>query len=281
MQKPDIFAYLDYRKFLRDAFEAKKDGDGKVSYRSFAKEAGYTSPNFLQLVMAGNRNLSSANLPGTMRALGLNKQESEFFANMVGFEQARGFEEKNFHYQKMLRSRRYSEARPIDKGQFEYLDQWYHPAVRELLCHKDYTGRPAWIAEALHPRITLSQAEKSIDLLTRLGLVRRDEATGKWVLTEIQISTAPEVASLAVANYHRSMLRLAAESIEAFGPEDRELRSVTLGIPKARYAEVKRKMEVLWRELLELSEAAGPVEEVYQINMQSFPLTKFEDGANA
>ena len=118
MKKPELFAYLDYRKFLKDAFEFMKAGDAKVSFRSFAKEAGYSSPNFLQLVIAGKRNLSPANLPGTVRTLRLNKQQSDFFANMVGFNQAEGFEEKNFHYQKMLRSQRYAEVSPIEKGQF-------------------------------------------------------------------------------------------------------------------------------------------------------------------
>ncbi|MDB5051195.1 MAG: hypothetical protein JWO30_4266 [Fibrobacteres bacterium] len=281
MTKPDLFSYLDYRKYLRDVHDALKAKDRKHSFRSFAKEAGYTSPNFLQLVIGGTRNLSPANLPGTIRALGLNKQESEFFANMVAFEQAEGFEEKNFHYQRMLRSRRFTEARPIEKGQFEYLDQWYHPAVREMLVHREFTGDPAWIADRIRPRVTQPQVEKSIQLLKRLGLVKIDEASGKWIQTEIQISTPPEIASLAVANYHRAVLKLAAESIDGFPSEARDLRSVTLGIPQSRYAEVKRKMEEMWREILALSEAGGPVEEVYQINMQAFPLTRGKDGKDA
>jgi uncharacterized protein (TIGR02147 family) len=278
---PDLFAYLDYRKYLRDAQEAMQAKDRKASFRAFAKAAGYTSPNFLQLVISGSRNLAPAQLPGTIRALGLKKQESEFFANMVAFEQAEGFEEKNFHYQRMLRSRRFAEARPIEKGQFEYLDQWYHPAVREMVLRTDYTGDPAWISDRLHPHVTVSQVEKSIQLLQRLGLARYDEATGIWRQTETRISTPSEIASLAVANYHRAVLKLAADSIEGFSAEDRDLRSVTLGIPKKRYLEVKRKLEEMWKEILALSESGGPVEEVYQINLQAFPLTREKGGKNA
>jgi len=273
MAKPDLFTYLDYRLYLKDAFEAMKSKDRKISFRSFAKEAGYTSPNFLQLVMAGTRNLSTANLPGTIRALGLKKQESEFFANMVGFEQAEGFEEKNFHYQKMLRSHRYAEAKPIEKGQYVYLEQWYNPVVREMLSHKDYSGEPAWIASRIQPALTVAQVEKSIDLLNRLGLVCKDEATGKWLQAEPVISTPAEVESLAVANYHRSVLKLASDSIETFSSGERDLRAVTLGIPKSAYPQIKRKMEELWREILALSQKGGKVEEVYQVNMQVFPLT--------
>jgi uncharacterized protein (TIGR02147 family) len=281
MPKPDLFAYLDYRKYLRDAFEALQaatpKGKGKVSYRSFAKDAGYSSPNLLQLILAGRRELAPANLPGTARVLGLNKQESEFFADLVAFERAEGFDEKTFHYQRMLRSRRHAEARPIDKGQFEYLEQWYHPAVRELVAHAAFDGDPAWIAGRVHPRITPAQAERSLELLQRLGMLKRDAGSGKLVHAESQISTAPEVASLAVANYHRSVLKLAEGSIEAFDGTRRDLRAVTLGIPKAKYPELKRKLESFWREILAMGENPGPVEDVYQINLQAFPLTRPEE----
>lgn len=281
MRKPDLFAYLDYRKYLRDAFEAMRaaapKGRGKVSYRSFAKEAGYSSPNLLQLILAGERDLAPANVPGTARALKLNKQETGFFADLVAFDRAQGFDEKTFHYQRMLRSRRHADARPIDKGQFEYLEQWYHPAVRELAAHPGFDGDPAWIAQRLRPRITPAQAEKSLELLQRLGLLRRDAATGKLVQSDAQISTAPEVASLAVANYHRSMLKLAEGSLDAFGGEQRDLRAVTLGLPKGKFPELKRKLETFWREVLDMAAASGPVEEVYQVNLQAFPLARPED----
>lgn len=282
MPKPDLFAYLDYRKYLQDAFAAMQaaapKGKGKVSYRSFAKEAGYSSPNLLQLILAGKRDLAPANVPGTARALGLNKQETEFFADLAAFDRAEGFDEKTFHYQRMLRSRRHAEARPIDKGQFEYLEQWYHPAVRELVAHPDFNGDPAWIAGRVHPRITPAQAERSLDLLQRLGMLKRDAASGRLAQADSQLSTAPEVASLAVANYHRAVLKLAEGSIEAFDGTRRDLRAVTLGIPKARYPELKGKLEAFWRDIMALGENAGPTEEVYQINLQAFPLTRPEDG---
>jgi uncharacterized protein (TIGR02147 family) len=274
MKKPDLFTYLDYRKYLKDAFEAMKARDPKASYRSVAKEAGFTSPNFLQLVIAGKRNLHSSQFPGAVRALGLNKQEADFFANLVGFEQAKDFEEKNFHYQKMLRSRKYAVTKAVEKGQFEYFDQWYHPAVRELLVHRECDGSAAWIADRIQPRITEPQAEKSIELLERLGLVKREESTGKWAQTDAVISTPAEVASLAVANYHRSVLKLASDSIETFSSSERDLRAVTLGIPKSLFPEVKRRMEEFWRDLLGMAEGQKGVEDVIQVNLQLFPMAK-------
>ena len=57
--KPDVFTYIDFRLFLKDAFEAVKARAPRLSYRTFAKKAGFSSPNFLQMVIQGKRNLNS------------------------------------------------------------------------------------------------------------------------------------------------------------------------------------------------------------------------------
>lgn len=273
MKKPDIFAYLDHRKYLQDAFAALRAADSKASYRSFAKQAGYTSPNLLQLIIAGKRDLSPSTLPGTSKALGLNRQETDFLAHLAGFGQAESFEEKNFHYQRMLRSRRFSKVKAVEKDQFRYFEEWYHPVVRELLVHPACDGTPAWIAERVRPRITPTQAERSMELLEALGLVRK-AASGHWEQMEALLSTPAEVASLAVASYHRSMLRLAADSIEAFGPAERDIRSVTLGIPRNALPGLKARMEEFWRDLLALGNGSGGVEDVVQVNLQLFPVAR-------
>lgn len=274
MKKPDLFTYLDYRAYLKDAFASRQARDPKFSFRAFGKLAGYPSPNLLQLFISGRRDLGRTYLPGTIRALELNKQEADFFDNLVGFNQAEGFEEKNFHYQRMIRSRRYMTVKPVEKGQFEYFDQWYHPVVRELLVHRDFDGTMAWIAAQVIPPITVPQAEKSVELLESLGLIRRDPATGRWAHAEAVISTPAEVASLAVANYHRSVLRLAADSIEAFGPERRDLRAVTLGIPRSAFPDLKRRMEEFWRDLVALGDGRPEIDDVVQVSLQLFPLAR-------
>lgn len=273
-KKPDLFAYLDYRAFLADAFRVRQAADSKLSYRSFAKAAGYSSPNLLQLILAGKRDLGPAHIPGTVKALRLNRQEADFFASLVGFGQAEDFEEKIFHYQRMMRSRRYGASKAVEKGQFRYFEAWYHPAVRELLVHREFDGDPAWIAGRVVPPITPAQAKGSIALMESLGLVRRDPATGRWAHAEAAIATPAEVGSLAAGNYHRAVLRLAAASIEAFGPAERDLRAVTLGVPRSAIPALKRRMEEFWRDLVALGNGGGDVEEVVQVSLQLFPLSR-------
>jgi uncharacterized protein (TIGR02147 family) len=53
----DVYRYLDYRAFLRDFYEAKKAKSRTFSYRAFSKRAGVASPNYLKLVIEGQRSL--------------------------------------------------------------------------------------------------------------------------------------------------------------------------------------------------------------------------------
>ena len=56
--RPDLFAYLDYRAWMRDAYEAGKAHISAFSFRYLARRAGFSSPSFIKLVMDGQRNLS-------------------------------------------------------------------------------------------------------------------------------------------------------------------------------------------------------------------------------
>lgn len=272
--KPDIFTYIDYRRYLEDAFAALRAENPDLSYRAFSKRAKYTSPNFLQMVTRGERNLNLSSIQGTVKALKLNRQEAFFFENLVGFDQARDFEEKNLFYQKLTRSRKYGEIKQVEKGQYEYFSQWYHPVVRELLAHKDFDGTSDWIAKRVFPKLNAAQVGKSIALLESLGLVHHSPDTGRIVLAHKTISTSSEVENLAIVNFHKAMLNLAGEAIQNFPQEQRDIRSVTLSLSREAFGFWKGRMEGLWKELLDYADTYEGSSSVYQVNMQFFPLVK-------
>ncbi len=276
---PDIYAYLDYRQYLRDAFAALKEARPELSYRAFAREAGYTSPNYLQFVIRGERDLSAAHVAGTVRALGLRKRKAEYLAALVDFNQARAHEDKNLQYRRLMRARPYAPSRSSEaagKLEYRFFEKWHNPVIRELLVHRECNGNLEWIAGRIHPRVPLAEVERSVKLLEETGLVKKDETTGKWFQTETVLRTPSQVASLAAANYQRSMIRLGSEAIASFSPQERDVRSVTLGISKSTYRSIQRRMESMWNELMALAANPEPVEEVCQVNLQLFPLTKGE-----
>ena len=123
------------------------------------------------------------------------------------------------------------------------------------------------------------KVKKSIDLLETLKLITREES-GKWIHTDRTISTPSEVISVAVIKYHQEIISLSKEAIERFRPEERDIRSVTLGVTKKGAAELKKRMEAFWKEILSYSDTQDDVEQVLQVNMQLFPLSIIKEKKN-
>lgn len=279
--KPDIFTYLDYRAYLKDAFAGIKSGAPRLSFRTFAKKAGFTSPNFLQMVIQGKRNLSTAYQVITAKAFKLNKQETDFFQNLVGYDQAKSHEEKDLFYQRILKNGRYASAKTLDRSQYEFFSHWYIPVVRELLTHEGFRGDDAWIADRIRPRITPAQVGSARALLERLGLIRRNQGDGTWEFTSAVVSTESEVTDLALRNYHMAAIQLGHDAIKGFPPHERDIRSVTIGIPEKAFGELKTRVEGMWKDILAFAAQYGKAESVYQVNLQMFPLTRDRKKPNA
>ena len=267
-----IFRYLDYREFLRDWYAYAKKSRASVSFRSFSKKAGFQSTNFFKLVMEGKRNLTEESLNKFAEGLDLNKQEKEFFRNLVYFNQVKTHEEKNFYYQQLLRSRKYSELKPLEREQFEYYSNWYHPVLRELIASPDFDGTPEWLAGRVLPLITAEQAAKSLELLERLGFIRKT-GPSKWVQSDLLISTGPEAASLMVTEYHKNLLQITRHALETIAPEKRDVSTMTLGVAKERLTEIKKKIQEFRQDILKLVSSDRHPETVVQLNIQMFPVT--------
>jgi uncharacterized protein (TIGR02147 family) len=270
----DIFNYLDYRHYLKDFYREKKEAQGSsFSYRSFSRAAGLSSPNFLKLVMDGKRNLGPDGIRKFIKALKLNKEGAEHFRNLVVFNQADKTEARSQAYQKLARSKRFSEIREIEKDHFAYFASWHHAAIRELVLLNDFQEDPNWIAKKLRPRITVQAAQESLDLLKRLGFIKQNEK-GQLVQSERNIATRPEVISLAVANFHRQMMKKATESIERTAASNRDISSLTVSLSKKGFVEAKRRIQEFRRELNILLSEEKDLDAVYQINFQIFNLSE-------
>ncbi len=273
----DLFKYLDYRHFLKDYYQAQKGKKGAAfSFRSFARLAGLNSPNFLKLVMDGKRNLGPEGIRCFSKALHLNQEEARYFESLVHFNQATTDDERNDWYQHLSHSKSYREVREIEKDYFVYFSRWYYAAIRELVLLPDFKEDPDWIGRKLSPPITTKEAATALELLQKLGFLKRDK-TGHLTHADRNITTAHEVRSLAISNFHRQMIQCASESIERTPPDKRDISSLTIALSQEKFKEAKRRIQEFRRELNVLLSSGTKdklPDSVYQINFQIFNLSE-------
>lgn len=269
---PVVYEYVDYRAFLRDHFAASKKLKAQYSFRFLARRAGFTSSNFLKLVMDGDRNLGPAAVEKVARALKLTGDEGEFFGQLVTMNQAQTVAERNRAFERVAANRRFRAAKKLDGPLFEYLSHWFYPAIRELAARVDFDEDPTWIAARIVPKINAKQAKAAVSTLEKLGLLVRNEA-GRLVRGDASITTGHEVRSVVVPAYHLQMIERAAKAVEAFSPDERDVSALTVCIQERTLLDLKAKIRRFREEMLDRCDSEESPERVYQLCIQLFPLS--------
>lgn len=276
-ERPDIAGYTDYRAFLRALVAFIRKNEPGFSFRTFAKRAGFGSPNYLKLVTDGQRNLSAESVDKFGRGLGMPRRELEVFRILVAIANARSDEEKNQLFVRLRERVAGDKTARLRDDQFAVYDVWWALVIRDMVQLPDFEMDPRWIARRLRPRIRVAQAQRAVELLLRLGLVGEHE--GKLKATEATISTGPEVASLAVRNYHRALLEVGIHALDEVPKEERNITSVTAVLTEEGYAEAVAEIGKLRKKLLQISErcvqsAADQPTQVYSGVFSIVPVTQ-------
>lgn len=279
-ERPAPESFDDYRAYLRAMITYLKATRPQFSYRYFSRMAGFSSPNFLKLVAEGKRNMSTRSITKFARGLGLDAQEAEAFETLVLLGQAQTDEERNRHYQRLRRyARRHSSAARLEEAQYRVYSLWYTLPIRELLLHPDFREDPSWIGKRLSPEVRPAEVRRALELLEEVGLAVRDEQ-GVLRPANTKISTGPRVRSLAVRNFHRSMLELASRSLDGAPKDARDVTALTLSLTPKQFELVRARIGQFRSELLDLVDEdlraepePGERREVYQVGFQVFPLT--------
>jgi uncharacterized protein (TIGR02147 family) len=269
---PSVFEYVDYRAFLRDHFAASKSLFPHYSFRFLARRAGFTSSNFLKLVMDGGRNLGPGAVEKVAKALKLTPEESEFFSNLVAMNQAQTVADRNRAFERVAANRRFRAAKKLDGALFEYLTHWFYPAIRELAARADFQDDPAWVSARIVPKITTKQARTALKTLEKLGLLVRAEG-GRLVRGEPSLTTGHEVRSVVIPAYHLQMIERAARAVETFPLDERELASLTVCIKASSLLDLKARIRRFREEFLDRCDSEKDPERVYQLCIQLFPLS--------
>ena len=269
---PNIFTYNDFRVYLRDYFTARNVADRQYSHRTMAKELGFPSPNYIKMVMDGNRNIGLRSIDRLMRGLNIGDKEQEYFSYLVFFCQAKTTVEKNYYYGLMSSIRAPLVASSITTEAYRYYNEWYHCVVRELVVRAEPPIDCGLIAKKFRPHVTATQVKKSIELLCELGFIQCND-DGSYSQASKILSTDREVVSVGIRNYHLKMIDLGKESIDTVSRDKREISSLTLCISDEGMQRIKKRIQDFEDEIFQIAREDSSVNEVYQANFQFFPLT--------
>ena len=185
----NLFEYLNYREFLRDAYEERHATDWRFSHRYIADRAGFDGSMFNK-ILQGKRNLTERMVSVFAEIFCRDMRERTYFANMVAFNQAKNHSESRKYLEKLVATKE-CKVEDLAKDQFEYFDHWYHAVIRELVTFYPYVGDDAALGLMVRPPITASQVRSSIALLERLSMIKKNPETGFYEQTQDSFPAVP------------------------------------------------------------------------------------------
>ena len=239
----NLFEYLNYRDFLRDAYEERHASDWRFSHRYIADKAGFDSSMFNK-ILQGKRNLTERMVSVFADIFCNDAREKSYFANMVAFNQAKNHSESRQYLEKLVATKE-CKVEDLAKDQFEYFD----------------------------PPITASQVKSSIALLERLSMIKKNPETGFYEQTQGLISSGSESYSTAVNSYIQQNLDVAQTAMDRFDKTERNLSTLAFACDETTYGELVEMVRRFRREILAKVSQCEKPNRVFQLGMQLFPLS--------
>jgi uncharacterized protein (TIGR02147 family) len=168
---------------------------------------------------------------------------------------------------------------PLGDDQAILFKEWYFPAIREIVtlhdAPKTEAAYPAWIAERLG--ITLEQAEEALDILLSRGLLKVED--GVLRRTEPMVRSARgKVCPMYLRAYHMQVLERAFTAVR-LERDRRHFEGLTFAVPRDALPDLKEMIQRFFREVATRVGAATGREEVCQLHVAMFPLSRWRDGA--
>lgn len=160
----------------------------------------------------------------------------------------------------------------VDVEQFKAISQWYHLAILNMMTLEDFKMNPLWISKKLG--ISTTEVRDAWERLITLGLI--NETNGFYTRTKKNLFIQTSKSELAVRKFHDQMIDKAKEELRDSGHErfdKRLITGTTITCAKEHVPLIKEKIALFQKEILALTNTA-PETELYQMNLQFFPLTK-------
>jgi len=272
---PGVFQ-LRSGEILKGILQAKLKKNPSYSLRAAARDLG-VSHGYLSLVLNGKKRLSFERALQVVQFLKTDEARSELLLRSVALESTKNPACRAFLANSLSgeEDSHTGEFAILELDRFRILSEWYHIAILDLTLVKQFRPDAIWVAARLG--IEADQVRIAVARLERLGLLKVTPTS--WIKTTARLALPTNHSERAVREFHEQMIDKARETLQSPAAEDfsaREISAITFVVDPSKMAQAKKKIEKFKREMLAFM-GDGECTELYQMNVQLFPLMRKED----
>lgn len=271
---PNIFEYIDYRKYLEDYRLARKEWDEGFTHTYICFKLGQRGSRTLyNNIVRGRKNLSAEFIKRFNMLLELNAEEAVYFRVLVLYNQSTEVQEKELYFEQLVQMNN-TPKRELGEELFEFYNHWYYSSIRALLDIYDFKSNYKQLAEKLKPQITVNQAKESISLLRKLGMIDKNK-DGYFKPVEKSITTGEKIDHHQVKKYQLQCLDQAKMAVMDNDPSSYKSSTLTLSISQKGFERILKRTEQYRKEVFAIVNKDEDIaDRVYQVNVQLIAQTQ-------
>ena len=282
MTPPVLSAYTDYRQFLSDFYQYKrelhKNDVRSYTYAMFSAAADIKSPNYLKLIIEGRRNLSDSMILRFAKALQLTKEQTQEFQALVLYNQEVEPIKRNEFLKRLadIRIDQQIHEGKIDTKTWDKVPNWITWVLQGMVEQRGVVFEPSRLQRLFASKVNLSDIEQALAKLLQTGEFAHDPLTHIITRARKLIESPENVPIELVRKIQAELMYLGLESLFRDEASEREFGALTISVNHEEFEQIRFELRQLRKRLhrdIAAKREQGPGERVYQLNIQFFPVT--------
>jgi len=265
----DIFQFTSFRKYLDEYQATRVQTDPDFTRAGACALLGLPKTRSYYNDIIKGKKLSTRMIPKFVEVLGLNKKEAKYFEAMVNMDQAKTATERNAFFEELLKQHPDSH-RILNEDAYEYYNHWYNSVLFTALEVVDVSDDLEPIQKLISPKVSVGTLKRSLELLERLGFVRKNE-NGFWKSCRDSVSSGTYNNSDLVRQYQLQCFELSKQALLAGDESSSDMATFTFSVSDDAFKAIAKEIQGLKAKvrkiiMLDKKKATG----VHQLNIHLF-----------
>jgi len=255
---------MDFRTLLRQELEDRCLRNPSYSLRAFATHLEMDAST-LSKILKGKRPLGESVISKLGSRIGLSEKEISVFIDIADKKVDHSAEQMTFDQ--------------LTYDRFAVISDWSHFVILELMQVKGFRPDAAWVAKSLG--LQVSEVDAAVERLKRVGLLKVSKS-GAWEDLSGGNSTSigPDMMSVAHRRLQQQFLEKAADSLVHVPIQERDHSTMTVAVDRSRLPAAREKIKRFRRSLAKFLTEGEDRDEVMNLNIALFPITKLNERKN-
>lgn len=245
--------FSSFSEFLYSRYNERRVKNSNYSLRAFSRDLGISSGRLTNLLK--ERDLpSSETVEKFSEILGMDSNEKKKLISIVSSQR---YMKRKGGFEKQL-----------NEEEFRAISDWKTWCIYTLFQADEFDASLSWITSKIN--LSADEIKLSLEKLEKLELIRASDDF--YELNCRSVTTTNDIPSDAIRNFHKEFIPLGIHALDNIAVRERDVSSLTLCIDKELVGEYKKLISEFRAKVSGLTKDSVKTEELYQLNIQFFPL---------